>query len=384
MIHDAGIETKNHQVEIISWDDVRTAILDPGHRVSLITAPNFEERSNALISDVCGSTIGKNPGNRWHIVTFQGANEHDIRDYIKSRNCNLGYELLLGPGLCSSEDVILKSMALPAVDHEVRALLSSATEGMGKDFTLIIDISSIPRAFLWRLIDTLTPYRFGFNAPSRLWLVYGWAEGYSETLEFETTGQIVDFDTDRTLEEIVEKSRSLDAVVFTSGNVRNAFMTVEAISHTAHQKDFFVEIVHFIRPRGFSRSWHQLRMHNRAANALSEQISFENSYVFHVEHALSWMRDLGKKSLRKLREAEDHIFVIAPNGPKILAILAQFVADEYINTILGDDQLMDALARSGRSAKDCVAILSTQSSQFLSVYSLGVDGEFSCASVKGL
>lgn len=372
--------------QIISWDVVQDALLDKDHPVSVITAPNFEDRSNAFIQKYCSEALRRELNNRWHIVTLQGKNEYDARDFIKARNCNRAYSSLTRSGLKDGQNLFLKQMLVPTSNEDLRALLGGATDGMGDDFTLVIDVSAIPRAFLWQLIFALSPSRSmtrGFRVPKNLWLVYSWAKSYPDTFEFETVGRIADSISARSLDEIVYRSDSMDAVVFTSGNTRSAYIAVDAFARTAHKKDFFVEIVHFVRPLGFSQSWHHLRLAQELLAKKPSTDRMQNSYVFHVEHALAWMRTLAKKSFQKLKQRGDHTFVIAPNGPKILSILAQFVADEYISAIMDDPKLVSQLSAQGKSPKDCVAVLTAQGSQFLSIYSLGTDGEITCAAVNG-
>ena len=373
--------------EELSWDAVLSALTNPNRKVSVITAPNFEERSCALIDATCKHTLTENPNNRWHVVTFQGANEHDVRDLIKSRNCNRAYRTLREAGLVDGKDLFLQKLRLPILEHELKALLNSATARFDKEFTLIVDVSSIPRAFLWRLISQLSPRDIGhsgFWIPDSLYLVYSWATSYPEVLEYETTGQIVDLENNRSLSDIIDNSKSIGAVIFANGNVRNAFMEVEALLSSAHKKDFFVEIVHFVRPKGFSRSWSNIRRHQGLLAKRPSEHRTSNSYVYHVGHALDWMRQLAKKSYTKLKTTGEHVFVIAPNGPKIISILAQFVADEYLARIRQDKDLLRSLSSKGLSPGDCVAVLGPHGSQFLSVYSIGVDGEFSCANVRGI
>jgi hypothetical protein len=371
-------------VQILPWKSVLESMLDASRPSSIIVAPNFEDRSIALAQTFCERAGAVQSQNRWHIITLQGQNEYDARDYIKARNCNRVYETLTDSGFVDGENLFLQRVMNPANEDELRVLLGSATDGMGEDFTLIVDVSAIPRAFLWQLISALSPERSnvaGFIKPKRLLLAYSWAKDYSPTLEFETTGSIIDSVSARPLEQIVSRSASIDAVIFTSGNTRNAYMAVQLISSFAHKKEFFVELVHFVRPRGFARSWHHLKLHQELLGKRPSTDRMANSFVFHVEHALAWLRALSEKSFKKLKERRDHSFIIAPNGPKIVSILAQFVADEYIARIVDDRDLSIRLRDEGRSPKDCVSVLSTRGSQFLSIYSLGVDGEMSCVEV---
>lgn len=371
-------------VSVVSWDHVLETLVNPNEAVSIIVAPNFEERSNAFLQGFCARIIDHDLNNRWQIITLQGPNEYDARDYMKARNCNRAYEALLLAGLREGKDVFLTRMMNPTTDEDLRSLLGKATDGMESEFSLIIDISAIPRAFLWRVLAALSPSEhgpLGFKLPKRIWLVYAWAKDYSSSLEFETTGRIVDLISARSLAEVIQRSESIDAAVFTSGNTRNAFMLVDAFSSIAHSRDFSLELVHFIRPTGFNRSWHHLRLHQDllARNVPTDRMN--NSFVFHIAHTLAWLRTLADKAFNRLKERGNHSFLIAPNGPKIISVLAKLVADEYIARIINDVELLNVIGNRGISPKDCVSILLSQGSQFLSIYSLGIDGEISCCEV---
>jgi hypothetical protein len=108
-----------------------------------------------------------------------------------------------------------------------------------------------------------------------------------------------------------------------------------------------------------------------------------NHYVFDVDHALAYFRDVAERSLMRLRERHQHRLLLAPFGPKVLAVIAQFVAEEYIDAIKKDRALLSQLSAADVSPEQCVEVLNSSGTQYLSLYSLGQSGDVSAIKLQG-
>ncbi len=371
-------------VSVANWQQVNSILMDETKSVSVISAPNFEDRSNSLVEEYCLHKPEHDTQTRWHLVTLQGPNERDIRDLVKARNTNRARSALLAVGCTLKNDLFCSEIQNPASDVNLRALLTDATDHWPNEFDLVIDGSALPRSFLWSLLRMVSPMRdgsAGFNMPRRVFLTYSWAKSYPHSLEHETTGRLIDTVTAALADDVIEKAKSFDAIVFANGSTRNAFMTVEALLRDSHRKECAIEVLHFVRPNGFGRSWRHLMLHQKLLTKTNSNDRVANSYVFHVGHALKSLRTIAERALSNLERNPFHRLIIAPNGPKPISMISQFVADEFLAAIRANDNLAASLKTHNLTPKDCVSVLGVDGSQFLSVYSLGRDPEISCLEI---
>lgn len=371
-------------VSVVGWEQVQSILLDERRPTSVISAPNFEDRSTTLVDEYCLHKPDRQTNTRWHLVTLQGPNERDVRDLIKARNSNRARATLLNSGAKLESDLFCSEIQNPATDVNLRSLLTNATDQWRDEFDLVIDGSALPRSFLWSLLKMVSPIKdgeAGFNLPKRVYLTYAWAKNYPHSLEHETTGRLIDTVTAALADEVVSTAKSFDAVVFANGSTRSAFMAVEALLRDSHQKECAIEVVHFVRPKGFARSWRHLMRHQKLLTKTNSNDRVSNSYVFHVDHALKWLRAIADRALARLSHNPFHRLIIAPNGPKPISMISQFVADEFLASIRADEELLDSLKQNNLTPKDCISVLGVDGSQFLSAYSLGRDPEITCLEI---
>jgi hypothetical protein len=112
------------------------------------------------------------------------------------------------------------------------------------------------------------------------------------------------------------------------------------------------------------------------------QHKISNHYVFDVEHALHYFRDAAEKAIWRLRERKQHRMLLAPFGPKVLAVIAQFVAQEYVDFIKNDRALSSQLQQIDVPPEQCAEVLNSSGTQYLSLYSLGKAGDVSAIRLR--
>lgn len=374
-------------IEFPRPEDLVTLLDEGAHNFLVISAPNFEERSLEFIRFV-GRRLNAIPSTvDWRIVTLQGSNRYDILDFVKARNANRATEYLKATDFLEGREATSHELPYPPRDDDLRRFFRECSEIQAADYSLVIDASAIPRGVLWAMIKLLSntgPGGAGFRAPKDIYLIYAWAKGYPTHADAENAGRIQDSFAGKSLTETIERSDSVDAVLVTSGNSHLASRTLDQIMQNASKRDVAIEIVNFIRPRGFDRSSHHMLMHQGLSAASTSNDSVSSSYVYHVEHAFKWFETLAEKAFEKLQSNANHTFILAPFGPKILSICAQLVAEDFLMRINHDDGLAKRLADAHRLPTDCISVLNAQKTQYLSTYSIGADGEISILKFSGL
>lgn len=373
-------------IEFPKADSLLSLIEDSAENVLVISAPNFEERSLEFIRFV-GRGLEKLPRTvDWRIVTLQGSNRYDILDFVKARNANRALEYLRATEFEDGTGAICHELPYPPRDGDIRHFLRECSEIQSEDYSLVIDASAIPRGVLWAIIRLLSNKgrgAMGFRAPRSIYVTYAWAKAYPAYADAENVGRIQDSFAEKSLAETIERSESVDAVLVTSGNSHLASRTLDQIMQNSSKRDVAVEVVNFIRPRGFDRSNHHMLMHQGLSAAAADNDRVSSSYVYHVEHAFRWFETLADKAFEKLQNNIHHTFILSPFGPKVLNICAQLVAEDYLLKIRADPDLVQKLSAANRLPTDCVSVLNAQKTQYLSTYSIGADGEITVLKFSG-
>jgi hypothetical protein len=353
----------------------------------LILAPNFEDRSLAVAEDICIGLNGKPSNMKIGVITLQGREEYDARDFIKARNCNLCVRNLEQAGFEKGLNLHHKSLENPISESGLMRLFGTLERGQQAEYDLVIDVSSLPRTFLWALLDYVNNGE-AHNRPgskaNRVFLVYSWAESYSQSLEHESVGDVVDHVRAEPIADVISSYPSADVVLFGSGSTHSAFHTLNTVKRNASERDIELEFVSFLRPNRFGHFWDSAIRQQElfASTTLQDRVS--KSFVFDEEHALYWLRDLAARSFGRLRDRSDHLFAIVPGGPKIISIISQYVVSEYREKIQGELEAEPPSSREGEGIKKrrYVAVGGHGKGQYLSLYSFGTSGEFSCLEVN--
>lgn len=371
------------RVQITEWSRIRTDMLDGSRHYILILAPNFEDRSLAVAEDVCTNVRADHSKLSIAVVTLQGKEEYDARDFIKARNCNQCLRNLEEAGFKKGLNLHHRSLENPISESGLARLFGLLERGQG-EYDLVIDVSSLPRTFLWALLDYVNNNESHARPGSkgkRIFLVYSWAESYSNSLEHESVGDVVDHIREEPMADVVANYRSADVVLFGSGSTHSAFHTLNIVKRNASERDIELEFVSFLRPNRFSHFWESAVRQQElfASTALQDRVS--RSFVFDEEHALYWLRDLAARSVSRLKDRSDHLFAIIPGGPKIISIISQFVVMEYSDKIKLELDAGNLTETESLKKRHYAAVGGHGRGQYLSVYSFGASGEFSCLDV---
>lgn len=368
-------------VDIEDFQMVINRLVDSGEVCKFLVAPNFEERSKYLARYLCENDFVDKMNSTWSILTLQGKNPHEIMDIIKARNSNQVFQILASKYPHSTEKIRYAELGYPSLPEAVRRILSDLLGADLKDSILVVDISCIPRNLLWTLLQLLNgagDFQTGFPRPKEIYLVYSWAHDYSSYVGSETIGDIVGNTAKEPVHKLVEDAESIDAVVCTSGNTQDAFRTIDLISNVFERREVNIELVHFIRPRGVKISMRHLQMHQDLLRRTKSEDRVTNNFIFGADHALKYFREKAAAGLDKLKNRRQHRLLFAPFGPKLLSVLAQFVSNEYINEIKSIPAVVNFLTETHTPPDNCVQVVNSSGTQYLSLYSLGVSGHFSC------
>lgn len=371
------------RVTVKDWHRLRSQMIEQPFPFVILVAPNFEDRSLAIAEDLCVHATGNVKNIRVGVVTLQGQEEYDVRDLIKARNCNRCMHNLAQAGFKESANLQHRSLQNPIDEAGLRALFATLESGIDQ-YNLVIDVSALPRSFLWRLLEYIKngggDARPGSKA-RRVFLVYSWAMTYSNSLEHESVGEVVDHIREQPIANVIKTYRSADVVLVSSGSSNAAMHVLNTVKRNSSERDVELEFISFLRPDRFQFFWasalRQQELYSRTT--LRDRVS--KSYVFDEEHALYWLRDLAARSLQRLIDRLDHLFVVVPGGPKIISILAQYVMEEYlekINMELEGGQLSNL---ENFKRRRFVAVGGHGRGQYLSLYSFGISGDFSCLEV---
>ncbi|WP_120635262.1 hypothetical protein [Ruegeria sp. EL01] len=358
-------------------------MLDESSSFVAILAPNFEDRSLAVAEDICIHKNEKTNRLILGVITLQGKEEYDARDLIKARNCNRCVRNLELAGFTLGANLHHQSLENPIVEADLRQLFTTLEKGIG-EYNLVIDVSGLPRTFLWRLLDYVDNGELHTRPGSRaqqIYLIYNWAESYSDLLEHESVGEVVDHVRQEPIADVISRYSSADVVLFGSGSTQSAFHVLGTVKKNAPVRDVELEFISFLRPNRFGLFWDSAIRQQELFSSTTLQDRVSKSFVFDEEHALYWLRDLASRSLDRLSDRKDHLFAIVPGGPKIISIISQFVVSEYLRKIELDFDFGKIGSGEEVTKRRYAAVGGHGRGQYLSLYSFGVSGEFSCLEV---
>lgn len=372
------------RVHVRDWSRLRNQMIDELVPFVILVAPNFEDRSLAVAEDLCVHASGDISNIRIGVVTLQGREEYDVRDLIKARNCNRCMHNLHQAGFKENANLQHKSLENPVSESDLRALFASLEGGID-EYNLVIDVSALPRSFLWGMLEYV---KNGSQHPRpgskarKIYLVYSWAMTYSNLLEHESVGDVVDHVREQPISKVIETYKSADVVLFSSGSTNAAVHILNTIKRNSSERDIELEFISFLRPDRFRFFWESALRQQELYSRTTLRDRVSKSYVFDEEHALHWLRDLASRSIERLVDRLDHLFVVIPGGPKIISILAQFVMEEYLQKIDAELETGRLGEKNGFKMRRFVAVGGHGRGQYLSLYSFGISGDFSCLEVS--
>lgn len=326
------------------------------HPIFCFLAPNFEERS--LGSALQLSKLENSDANNKIlalIVTLQREQPPEILDAIKSSNRDRCQRLL------ESSQIDYEKILVHYPSTSYKPLFSKVIElmvSLGDKIDLAIDISALPRNLLFMLLEYLfppdkpSPQHLYNTKVHKIYFLYTWACRYPIGFAPELLGGIKGYLSGEPLHRIVDKNNGANLVVVGSGGGHDAIQTLNICRNSPYADKIVRRILFYIHRDRVAQSYVQFSG-QQALFIQSEEHNNSIGYVFSPVHAytefLASMPDSGHEDNRYKS------FIIAPFGPKPLALFAYFALREYKSS-------------GGMGHSD---ILDHDEAQYLSVYSIG-------------
>ncbi len=341
------------QSEISSGANVRHVAL---------TAPNFEERSTGavryLVEKFCSSA-----DIRVYVATLQAAKPKEILDAVKDANLHFCLDLLRSKSIKFEN----KNILYPKIDYRAffDGLMQYAVSDH-EDVVLYLDLSSIPRLLIYKLLDYLLGDHFlarNEKAPGvvkKVRFFYSEPKAYPKTLNIEILGDVYCMYKDMPLHDEIQKYKVVDSIVFYNGNAHDVSQVLSISGLDVKHSDVKVHSFAYLNSEEFGFSYRKLWEN---IGSIGDIINSRGDIdiLFDVE-------DICESLMEKIDYiCERHQMVSAPTaiffgcfGPKILGLCSYLARYRYDHKMKGF---------SGSRYSD---LLTPKRSQYTSLYSHGL------------
>lgn len=338
----------------LSIDDLGHQLASGSSPSVYMVAPNFEDRSVAAAKWI-QELLSPGELNAMQILWLQTPGVDDVFDRIKADN----RDDLAGRFAFLGHNLKVSRLDLPNGDTE--ALLRNNAElakRVGGNATLVLDISSLPRNVVRRLLGGIVRahYRYGQRAKpfGRVVFLYTAAASYPPGADADMIGGVVGYFTGESIHDLISRAGILDATVSLAGTSHDAAQTLDALwNHglTAHST---ISATVLLNRENFVYSYQRLA-HGTWAVKEAAAKNTELVYAFELGDAIRDMFERTDSAIARHRAYRDHgglgqpTFLLGGFGPKPIGLAALLAQMRYENTMAtgGYETTSDVLKITG-------------------------------------
>lgn len=351
--------------------DVVAELQDPDSAIVFVVAPNFEDRSVHSADWLAAQEVAGRLA--MQVLWFQTPGVDDIFDRIKADN----RDRVLAQFKHLDSCLAATRVDLPATDvNIVLGRLRRLANEVGGRATLVLDISSIPRAVVRLLIDALSRVNGGVpERPfDRILCLYSAASEYPQGVDSDMIGGVLGYFTDRSIYDLISTAGILEAVVSLAGTSHDSAQTLDALWEHGLRARTSISAIAYMNRSNMVYSYERLA---RAAWVLNKAKinDTEMIYAFELGDAV---RHIFERTDRALEHHMDYrraggegipTYLVGGFGPKPIGLAALLASMRYEHVM------------SRQKLPATSDVLQVRGSQYTTRYSHGVS-ELRCFEIN--
>lgn len=295
-------------VKIAEQDDDDTLV---------ILAPNYEPRSGLGAKEFISKIAETDSRIKFGIITFRSSSYRvELLEYLKDINYN-EIDLSLSKKNHRPIDKINLRYPNEVLDRKLKGMMQDFASQLTQHFSIILDISSLPREALIIMLDIIQMYR-AEGRLKRFFFLYSWAGGYPQLHYPAEVGELVTISTYRHVRAIFKSQsriRAVQAAVFIGRQGFDAKQFVAALPDNR-----IVNVHVFMNRENVFHSMGVIRANAATLTDPSVNVHYYLTLTSGHEKLVRWARECAIE--------ENTAYLIAPFGPKPLVISSWLASRE--------------------------------------------------------